>query len=485
MHHHARMTSGLRMGLTVMALTLAAPAVQAQVPAAPDPEVTPPPIHAPGGRYAARGWADRIVLTPAADAARGAAVAWRTDVRQTTAEAQIAEEIDGPLLGHAAVTVAGVSAPIANENGAALYHQVRFENLRPSTRYVYRVRAADGWSEWLPFRTASAQPEPFRIIYLGDTQNDILEVASRVIRSAFREAGPAAVVLHAGDLVAQREVKVHDDEWGEWTEAGGRAYAMTPQIPATGNHEYVDHILPDGAESRVLGPHWPLQFALPANGAPGAEATTYFVDYQGVRFIILDGTAALDLGALESQTLWLDRVLAESPAQWNIAVFHQPIFTCARPNDTEALKAAWKPIFDARGIDLVLQGHDHCYGRVSDPEGASASRAASDAGRPQGPVYVVSVVGAKMYGLNDRADTQPVRAAENTELYQLIDVDTDRLLFRAFTATGRLYDAFTLVKGEDGRNRLIEAPEADLVALRRCSGAQGPDNRPCTAEIKD
>lgn len=208
--------------------------------------------------------------------------------------------------------------------------------------------------------------------------------------------------------------------------------------------------------SRLLGPHWPLQFALPANGAPGAEATTYFVDYQGVRFIILDGTAALDLGALESQTLWLDRVLAESPAQWNIAVFHQPIFTCARPNDTEALKAAWKPIFDARGIDLVLQGHDHCYGRVSDPDGATASRAASDAGRPQGPVYVVSVVGAKMYGLNDRADTQPVRAAENTELYQLIDVDTDRLLFRAFTATGRLYDAFTLVKGEDGRNRLIE-----------------------------
>ena len=36
-----------------------------------------------------------------------------------------------------------------------------------------------------------------------------------------------------------------------------------------------------------------------------------------------------------------------------------------------------------------------------------------------------------MYGLNDRAETQPVRAAENTELYQLIDVESDRLLFRA------------------------------------------------------
>ena len=117
-------------------------------------------------------------------------------------------------------------------------------------------------------------------------------------------------------------------------------------------------------------------------------------------------------------------------------------------------------------------------------QGAEASRADSAAGRPQGPVYVVSVTGSKMYGLNDRADTQPVRAAENTELYQLIDVEADRLSFRAFTATGQLYDAFTLARGADGRNRLTESDES-LLALRRCDGAAGPDDRPCTAEIKD
>lgn len=469
--------------LAAVGLLVATPAV-AQVPGPPDPDPVPPPLHAPNGRYAAKGWADRIVLSPAADAARGAAVAWRTSTGQAVAEAQIAEEIDGPLLGYAAATVQGTTHPIENENGQAHYHQVRFNDLKPDTRYVYRVRAADSWSEWLPFRTAKEGFAPFRFVYLGDTQNDILEIGSRVIRSALKEAGPAALVLHAGDLVAQREVKVHDDEWGEWTEAGGRAFAMTPQIPAPGNHEYVDHILPDGEESRLLGPHWSRQFALPDNGADKARDTTYFVDYQGVRFIVLDGTAAIDLGASESQTAWLDHALATSPAKWNIAVFHQPIFTCARPDDTEELKAAWKPIFDARNIDLVLQGHDHCYGRVSHPDGAEASRANSDAGLPQGPVYVVSVTGSKMYGLNDRADTQPVRAAENTELYQLVDVEEGKLEFRAYTATGRLYDAFTLIKGDDGRNRLIESSES-LLALRRCDGAAGPDDRPCTAEIKD
>lgn len=470
-------------GAMIAALMLTAGAAFAQVQPGPDPDPVPPPFHYANGRYEARGWPERIVLSPGADAAREMAVAWRTDTRQTTAEAQIALEIDGPLLAHGATNVAGETRAITNENGDALYHQVRFTGLQPASRYVYRVKGADDWSEWLPFTTAAAEFQPFRFIYLGDTQNDILSVGSRVIRSAFQHAGPVALTLHAGDLIAQRETKVHDDEWGEWNEAGGHHFAMVPQAPASGNHEYVDHELPNGDETVRLGPHWPLQFALPENGAEGARETSYFFDYQGVRFIILDGTAALELGALDSQSAWLDAALASNPGRWSVAVFHQPIYTCARPNDTEALKAAWRPIFEARRVDLVLQGHDHCYGRVSNERGREESWRASTAGEVQGPVYVVSVVGSKMYALNDRADSQPVRAAENTELYQLVDVEADSLRLRAYTATGGLYDDFTLVRGPDGMNRMTE--NGGLMQERRCDGAAGPDDRPCTAQIKD
>ena len=38
------------------------------------------------------------------------------------------------------------------------------------------------------------------------------------------------------------------------------------------------------------------------------------------------------------------------------------------------------------------------------------------------------------------------RAAENTQLYQIITVDGDELRFEARTATGELYDAFRLNK---------------------------------------
>ncbi|KTE33514.1 hydrolase [Sphingopyxis sp. HIX] len=432
--------------------------------------------------YAPKNLADRIVLTAGADPAREMAVAFRTDPAQATAEAEIAPSVDGPTLGEKAKLVTGKSYPVDSSYGRALYHQVRFEGLSPDTVYSYRVKGAAGWSEWYQFRTAAAADEPFRFLYLGDIQNGILTYASRVIRQAFHANGDIRLVVHAGDLVGQRDDLDHDDEWGEWNQAGGYNYAIVPQLPATGNHEYVDTIKPDGTESRRLGPYWPAQFALPNNGAKPVEATTYYVDYQGVRFIILDGTAAIDLGSMQAQTDWLDRTLASSKANWNVVLFHQPVFTCARPNDTPEIKAAWKPVFEKRKVDLVLQGHDHCYSRLTWEAGREASARARADGMVQGPVYLVSVTGSKMYRLNERTPWQPDKVAEATELYQIVDVEPQRIKFRTFTASGKLYDGFDLTRTDQG-NRLSELAEPTL-ATRRCSGEVGPDGGACVASGK-
>jgi len=439
--------------------------------------------HSPGQPYAARNLADRIVLSAGADAATEMAVAFRTDIAQQSAQAEIAPAVDGPSLAAKARPVAGTSAPIETDNGKAIYHQVRFTGLTPDTAYVYRVKGAAGWSEWLQFRTAAREARPFRFLYFGDTQNGILPIASRVIRQAFHATASPALVVHAGDLVAQRDDLVHDDEWGEWTQAGGYNYSIVPQLPATGNHEYVDAIAADGRETRRLGPHWTAGFALPANGAPAARATTYHVDYQGVRFFVMDGTSAIDFGTAKAQAEWLDRALSDSKADWNVVIFHQPIFTCARPDDTAELKSAWKPVFDRHDVDLVLQGHDHCYSRLTAESGRDAGRASRAAGKAQGPVYLVSVTGMKMYALNDRARSQPDRVAEDTELFQVIDVERGRLKFRTHTASGTLYDGFDLVRRPDGGKTLVEVDEA-LAPIRTCAGDVGPDGAPCTARGK-
>jgi hypothetical protein len=463
-----------KIGAILAACTIAFPAtVQAAGPSVP---------HSPGRPYAARNLADRIVLSAGADAATEMAVAFRTDADQSLAEAEIAVAVDGPSLAVAARLVRGTSIPISTENGSAIYHQVRFSDLMPDTPYVYRVKGAAGWSEWLQFRTAAREARPFRFLYFGDTQNGILPIASRVIRQAFHATASPALVVHAGDLVAQRDDLVHDDEWGEWTQAGGYNYSIVPQLPATGNHEYVDVLNADGSETRRLGPHWSAGFALPVNGVPAAAATTYHVDYQGVRFIVMDGTSAIDFDTAKAQADWLDKALADSKANWNVVIFHQPIFTCARPDDTAELKSAWKPVFDRHNVDLVLQGHDHCYSRLTAEDGRDAGSAHRAAGKTQGPVYLVSVTGMKMYALNDRARAQPDRVAEDTELYQVIDVEPGRLRFRTHTASGRLYDGFDLVREANGGKTLTDIE--GLIPVRACSGETGPDGGRCTARGK-
>jgi hypothetical protein len=59
-----------------------------------------------------------------------------------------------------------------------------------------------------------------------------------------------------------------------------------------------------------------------------------------------------------------------------------------------------------------------------------------------------------MYNLE--RDPWMARAAEDTQLYQVITVDGKRLRYEARTVTGELYDAFELEKRRDKGNKLTE-----------------------------
>ncbi len=148
-------------------------------------------------------------------------------------------------------------------------------------------------------------------------------------------------------------------------------------------------------------------------------------------------------------------------------------FLNGKDRDNPQLRAAWKPLFDKYKVDLVLQGHDHTYGRTglevpSSPEVGKVLRATGDnvptgvqAIEPQtGTVYVVSVSGPKMY--NNTRYPFMKRLAEDTQLYQIVSVDGDTLRFEARTAIGDLYDAFVLKKQPGQINSLQEiSPEVE------------------------
>ena len=388
---------------------------------------------------------DRIVLTWTGDPARSQDITWRTDSEVDAACAEFAVAEPGPQFATRAKRVDAKSESFTSDLGDCRMHSVHLADLSPKTKYAYRVGDGIHWSEWFHFTTAAAEPEPFTFVYFGDAQNEVRSLWSRVIREAHLDAPRAAFMLHAGDLVNRAN---RDAEWGEWFGAGGWLNAMTPSIATPGNHEYAR----DEDDRRRLTDHWRPQFAFPQNGPDGLKESVYWIDYQGVRIISLNSNEQQ-----EEQVPWVEEVLADNPSRWTIVTFHHPLYSAAKDRDNARLRNLWKPIFDKHRVDLVLQGHDHAYARSSlDVPDVPTENVAAGVNAKTGPtVYVVSVSGPKMY---DVKEGRPFisRSASGAQLYQLIHIDGDELLYEARVATGELYDSFLLKKREGEVNELVE-----------------------------
>ena len=400
---------------------------------------------------------DRIILNPGQNPSSEMNVTWRTSSEVKVAYAEIAPATAAPKFWRNAQTYTAKTeylnakeVPMAEVE--ANYHSVEFKNLQPGQLYGYRVGDGEHWSEWFQFKTASADPkERFSFLYVGDAQNYILELWARLIREGYRKAPDADFIIHAGDLInyAHRE-----QEWHEWFTAGGFIHSMLPSLSVPGNHEY-NYLNNSNREAgRALSIQWKPQFTFPENGPEGLEETAYFIDYPDVKFIFLDSNRDH-----EKQAAWLRDILKENKKKWTIVSYHHPLFSASSGRDNEALRAIWKPIFDEFKVDLALQGHDHSYarGRVGPGENVLNGTNLRDL---TGTVYVVSVSGGKMYGLNPNGweGTEAVRdrAAENTQLFQVISIENNNLKFESYTAVGELYDAFELAKNEDGSNTFLE-----------------------------
>ncbi|HVW02718.1 MAG TPA: metallophosphoesterase family protein [Planctomycetaceae bacterium] len=391
---------------------------------------------------------DRIILTWVDDPATTQAVTWRTSTDVVDAWAEIAEADAGPGFVKAARKTRASTQHLKSNLNEAHYHTARFSGLKPSTRYAYRVGDGANFSEWFQFSTASIRPEPFSFIYFGDAQNEVRSMWSRVAREAYRDAPRARFMIHAGDLINSAE---SDAEWGEWFAAGHWLNAMVPSVPVLGNHEMAKGKEKDAP--RRVSHHWRPQFALPENGPNGLEETCFTLVYQNLRIVGLNSNEQLP-----QQAEWLDRVLAANESPWVVCTFHHPIYSTSQQRDNSALRSAWKPVFDKYKVDLVLQGHDHSYGRTGlHPSLVTSENVGTGVNQldPEtGTVYVVSVSGPKMYNLKSQAVMK--RAGENTQLYQIIHIDGESLRYEARTAVGEVYDAFTLRKRPGAVNELIE-----------------------------
>lgn len=394
---------------------------------------------------------DRIMMTIPGNPATSRAISWRTVFNDTISVGEIALADANSKLEEQSVKIAGTFAAWEEGSQSSMGHKVVFENLQPDTKYNYRVGNGEYWSEWFQFETSSDSAEKFSFLYFGDVQNDIKSYGSRTLRQAYSHFSDADFMLFAGDLVS-----ISDDRyWSEFFYAGGWIFGMVPSIVTPGNHEYDSH----ENRSRTFGKHWNQIYTMP-NNSPSEKYYNrfYYVDYQGVRFVSID-SPAIETYVEDSTMLlnWLEKTFADNPNRWTVVLTHFPVYSCSQGRSNEKYKNTIKPLLEKHGVDLVLQGHDHsyCRGQNLDKVGPNCKNA---------PMYIVSMAGPKMYGLD--VSFWSDRVASKTQLYQHITISNDTLHFKSFMVTGELYDDFMLVKNKNGVNHFIESEEVANILQR-------------------
>ncbi len=387
---------------------------------------------------------DQIILNLTAHPTQGVGINWRTSKEMESGRVEFAASSHGPDFREEIKMVPATRTYFTNQYKSepqieANYYAAVLSDLVAGTAYVYRVGHDDYWSEWIEFTMPDPEANGISFIYFGDAQNEVKSMWSRVIRKAYSTMPKVDFLLHAGDLINR---SARDLEWAEWFYAGSFIHAKIPSIMTPGNHEYKDV---------VLSPQWKPQFNLPANGPAGLEETCYEINYPQLKLISLDAEQIDESPSFkEAQVRWLDSVLTHGPRTWTAITLHYPLFSTKPNRDNPELRAALKPIIDKHRVDIVLQGHDHAYGRgrVSNKSDGTNLHDASS-----GTMYVVSVSGPKMYDISDKS--WMTRKAGNTQLFQIIRIVKDTLHYQAYTAKGELYDAFELIKREGLPNELI------------------------------
>ena len=155
---------------------------------------------------------------------------------------------------------------------------------------------------------------------------------------------------------------------GDWLERGYEYYAQhlafalqntrldsIPVLTCPGNHEYHKGL------KRQLTPLWQQMFNHPKNGFAGFENTTYYVDFQGLRFIVIDTQGLRWLHDYTRLNTWLTDLIRQANGRYTVVMMHHPVYSASKGRVNPAVYLSC--ITPLRQADLVLAGHDHQYAR--------------------------------------------------------------------------------------------------------------------------
>lgn len=297
-------------------------------------------------------------------------------------------------------------------------HTVTLSGLSPNTTYRFRLGRSDAAE--FRFRTMPATlVEPLRFVAGGDMylQSDP--------EPMYRQAAGVdpAFALIGGDIAYDDAKPENIARWYEFFSIWKRTMVasdgcLIPMIVCIGNHEVL------GGYDKTPLEAQPFYDAFAFPGSRGYNVLD-FGDYMSL--IVLDSGHTNPIAG--EQTQWLEATLETRKDRPHLfAMYHVPGYPSVRDFEkarkSPEVREHWVPLFDAFGLDVAFENHDHAHKRTPRMK----------AGRPDetGTLYL----GDGAWGVEPR----PVHPADSTP-YLESSHTVNHVWVTTITAHGRKHEA--------------------------------------------
>jgi hypothetical protein len=301
------------------------------------------------------------------------------------------------------------------------WHSATITGLTPDTTYNYKIYTAGHdltpWPE-VTFTTAPEFPQ-FTFAVLGDGRPDdrssppsqaALDVAAQMNQHSFDLA------LHTGDIVHSGGVcSGEDSSWNQYIRAYFDLYresiSGTPFYPSIGNHEL------SGGGCGYQG--YTDVFA---------EEAYYSFDWGNAHFVALDTNQSYRPGSPQYEWLVSD---LQTNSPWKFVFFHHPAYSSGSHGSTREVQTHLVPVFEAYGVDVVFNGHDHLYERTCPILSGACG---------EGVVYYVTGgAGAPLYSGSGEWFT-----AVSSSTHHFLKVEVDDCRLRVDAVDGVVFDSYEI-----------------------------------------
>lgn len=308
-----------------------------------------------------------------------------------------------------------------SRKGKAAYYVARLRQLKPLMHYRYRAVSGDGQSPWFSFATHPLRPKRFSFMFVGDVQDTIGGIANRLLLDAWGHHPDTEFLVCGGDLIERPANQYWAETFGTLDSIG----QSMPVLNVTGNHDYFKGVI------QRLERRFPLVFSYFLDSKVD-DNMVYTLNYGDAQIFVLDSNR--EFFYLWTQRQWLKQQLEQSKAEWKILVLHHPLYSIKGGNN-KVQQWMFGDLVRDYGIDLVLQGHEHAYARMTAHDDLAGAIA---------PVYTISHCSPKNYRIHfdDRFDKYGI----SSRYYQTVTVGRDTLFMATHDAYNHaLYDSLMIV----------------------------------------